>query len=704
MNGDSCAFIVDGNCNFHIILPAHPTPAQLTAAKLLQEKLEKVYGVHLDIDQIDTPAAQRCIFLGDHPEILSRFPEIDYRRLGDEGFWWLFTTDTIVIAGSKTRGTLYGVISFLETFVGIQFFDPDFTYYPPCENKTLSLPLLSKFELPAFKFRMVTYLNLLDPDFSYLLKVNMNPFAEDDTGGQVGKLSTAHMTHTFIQLVNPKKYFANHPEYFALIKGERVGGPMSQLCLTNPDVIRIATEQVLQWFAEDPTIMSMGVVQNDVDGYCECDACRALEAQYGGVHSAPIINLCNQIGVKLAQVYPDKFIHTIAYTYSLDPPKGMEIRPNVIVVPCDMYPDCCDNKAIGHHERTERYVAIAKEWCRIAPNVLIWHYCVDFVHFLLPFPNFRSLYESTKIYRDLGVKGILFQATTQPGVYGEFEEFRNWFLTKILWNPDLSYEELVTTFLTGYYGKAAPVVQSYLNELYQLAEDPRTCIHLYSGLEEMPTLTQSFLLSHMQSLERAKDLVKESPALGNHLDKILLSLDYAYLIFPVQYKSVLGKIAPIDLVIRKPIYERFLAAVKKFQIGVVSESLPAVTFTERQDMICQEHSLLALAEIAPAVMNILQDLIQLVSNHADSKSNVKINDFITATLRRGFHPLHLSHWLNEKNLVRWTPDADIWTRKLNPPRINSFLTPQLFSIQKSELPGAIELLLDGIPGQVEKID
>jgi hypothetical protein len=157
--------------------------------------------------------------------------------------------------------------------------------------------------------------------------------------------------------VDPKKYYQEHPEYFALVNGKRVSN-LGQLCLSNPDVIKIATENVLRWFKEDSRVHSMGVIQNDVNNYCECDACKALEQKYGNAHSAPIINLCNNIAQKLKDEYPDqpKYIHTIAYTYSLIPPKGLQVHDRVLVVVCDMYPDCADHKPIGQDPLTENYV------------------------------------------------------------------------------------------------------------------------------------------------------------------------------------------------------------------------------------------------------------------------------------------------------------------------------------------------------------
>jgi hypothetical protein len=54
----------------------------------------------------------------------------------------------------------------------------------------------------------------------------------------------------------PPELFNEHPEYFPLIYGKRTnsagGKQYVQRCLSNPDVLRIATDRVRQWSQEHP--------------------------------------------------------------------------------------------------------------------------------------------------------------------------------------------------------------------------------------------------------------------------------------------------------------------------------------------------------------------------------------------------------------------------------------------------------------------
>jgi hypothetical protein len=691
-------FVENGTTEYHVVLSTSASPSQQFAAAEFCKYFHQCTQNEIPLLIQDTDIPKKSLILGDHPLISTLLPDFDLNSLEEEGFAFKTIEEYIIIIGSKTRGTIYGVYSFLEEFFKIKFYSNDYIVVHPLENLTISS--LDNNEMPGFKYRIVTYLNLMDPDYAVTQKINLDPFLEEKHGGNFF-ISTAHMTHTFYQLVDPKIYYNTHPEYFALSNGVRIGN-VGQLCLSNSSVVDIAVDSVLSWFKEDPRIQSVGVVQNDCAGFCECDNCRAIEEETGS-HSGLLIDFCNKIANKVKEIYPDRFVHTIAYTYSLDPPINVEPAENLIVVLCDMYPTCADQKTIGDDPLTVPFLNALKGWLNITKHVMVWHYCVDFVHFLLPFPNFKSLYSDSQLYKKLGVEGLFFQASTQLGVYGEFEEFRNWFLDKILWNPSLDYISLASDFIHGYYGPAAEVIEAYFTVLQGLADLPDVHMHLYSGLEA-GYLSKDFIMEWQNKLLDALSLVQDNEELTNHVEKVLLSLDYAYLIFPVEYKAVMGKIFPIDLVDRKKIYSRFKQYVKKFNIGVHGESVPIRAFIECQDMICQENSVLALAELAPTIVSHLNNLLQKVEKRLDSEGNFHPNDFINSAVISGFHPLELNHWMNLKNIGGWTPDADIWSRKFNSMDVNELMNPQISLVSKKQLPKVVVEMLKDLPNQEEKID
>ena len=74
--------------------------------------------------------------------------------------------------------------------------------------------------------------------------------------------------------------------------------------------------------------------QNDGNNTnCTCPECKKLD-DAAGSPSGSLIYFMN----KLAKRFPDKEISTLAYLYTMNPPKNVKPEPNVVVMLCDI--DC----------------------------------------------------------------------------------------------------------------------------------------------------------------------------------------------------------------------------------------------------------------------------------------------------------------------------------------------------------------------------
>jgi hypothetical protein len=682
-----------------VVLATGHSPSQDYAASQLIEYVEKSTGLKLQKVESDDDIPSSCIILGDHPAIKQIAPEIDLDSLGDENFHILVKDSKIIIAGSKVRGTLYGIYEFLEELFGIRFFEPEATLVP--EHPTdMEIPEFEKIGKPAFGYRVITYLDGLDPEFSPKQRINLNPFAEPEMGGSY-KFAADKMTHTFNTIVSPDKYFNEHPEYFSLVNGERIQA-LGQLCLTNPNVIRIATDTVLRWFAEDPDLITIGIVQNDCMGYCECDNCMAINQ---GNPARSLLDFCITIAKAVAESYPSKFIHTIAYTYTEEPPLDYagKLPDNLIVVVCNMYP-YRSNRTIDGDPMNERYFKNLQGWLHVAKHVFVWHYFVDFTHYFLPYPIWKTVAADLKKYKALGVEGGLLQAGIGLGLYQEFQELKMYVFYKLLWNPDLELDELVREFVDHYYGAAAPLVQRYIDDLMPIEDQDDVSLHLYVGLEGNH-ITKEHVVKWQSLLEEGLEIVKDDAVLKARVSKVLLSLDYAYLFLPVEYDVFLGRIKPVDLIRRKIILARFIEITSKYKITSHGEQVPIAVFLDRQKFICQEHNVLALAELAPLVHAMMASMVDKVMEHVDGQNIFKENDFILSTLKRGFQPLELAGWMTSKRFAVYDPSVpDNWHRRFDVDIAKKLLNPPVPNVKRSKLPAMVLNLIKGLPGQRDTLD
>jgi len=134
-----------------------------------------------------------------------------------------------------------------------------------------------------------------------------------------------------------------------------------------------------------------------------------------------------------------------------------------------------------------------------------------FQHYLLPFPDVKVMQPNLKFFRTCGVKSVF-----NNGAYGywhaEFAELKSWLTAKWMWNPDADYETLVSRFMTGYYGKAAPLVRAYFDELESLPEKlpPTAKIGCYVGPGHK-VFPDGFFSRSVETWRRAEQLVANDP-------------------------------------------------------------------------------------------------------------------------------------------------------------------------------------------------
>jgi hypothetical protein len=175
--------------------------------------------------------------------------------------------------------------------------------------------------------------------------------------------------HSFSTFVNGKDWFDSHPEYFSLVIGKRVpaltGAGPGQLCLTNPDVLRLTVAKLREFIKADRAeVRSLAlqsrassnvqqgsalesqattppkvywITQNDIyRAHCECDNYQAIAARKGG-ESGPLVTFLNAVGKNIEKDYPDILVGTLAYNLTSTPPKHIRPRNNVLIGWCDVY-------------------------------------------------------------------------------------------------------------------------------------------------------------------------------------------------------------------------------------------------------------------------------------------------------------------------------------------------------------------------------
>ncbi|MDD2598229.1 MAG: DUF4838 domain-containing protein [Kiritimatiellae bacterium] len=494
--------------NYTIIRAADASPSQIYAAEEFQRFTAEMTGVMLPIATDEGPLPAQAVLLGATRHTAAALgTQVDIQGLGPDGFRIVVKPPHLLIIGGPQRGTLYGVYESLERFGGCRWYSSWHSFIP--QRDSFEMLLLDETQRPAFALREPFWFDMFDGDFAARNKSNGNAMRLSEKHGGKIRFGNGFFVHTFNTLCSPDKYFDTHPEYFSEIKGQRVK-EHTQLCLTNPDVLKIAIESLLAGIRKDPTAKLFSVSQNDWYNFCTCPACKAIDDREES-HAGTMIEFVNRVAAAVEQEYPDIWIETLAYQYTRKPPKTVRPRHNVVPRLCTIECDFSQSLDQSPFRENLKFVEEIQGWSAITDKLYIWDYTTNFRNYTSPFPNVRALQGNVRFFRDNHVVGLFEQGAYQ-GRHGDFAELKAWLLARWLWNPELAFEDLLTDFLNGYYGKAAPVVRSYFNEVHTFYPNPaQQPLRIFDNISSS-ALSDEFLEQAVALWQKAEDAVKDSPA------------------------------------------------------------------------------------------------------------------------------------------------------------------------------------------------
>ena len=557
--------IVDkATSNYVIVISETASPSEKHAADELKSFLKEISGADLSIVTDRGDLESHEIILGDNLHLNQLNVEIDFDALGDDGFTIRTEGNHLIIAGGRQRGSMYGVYTFLEDYLGCRWFHPNVSRIP--KHRRVEIGEINVTQTPIIASRDMHYFVGEDADWAARNKINGHHAhgLTDKHGGRIRFASP--MYHTFYRLMpggvhhGVQEYFKEHPEYYSEVEGKRVG-EFAQLCLTNPEVLRIAIETVKQWIREQPDRTIFTVSQNDYGGWCECENCRAVDVREES-HMGSLLQFVNQVAEAVEEEHPDKYISTLAYAYSRKPPKNVRPRRNVLVRLSDI--ECCFSHPLGtctfsrNPSAPVSVVDDIKKWSEISDQLFIWDYVINFQHWLAPHPNLYVLKPNMQFFVKYGVKEMFPQADPFNPM-GEFSELRAYLLAKLMWNPNFDVDKGVGEFLDAYYGSAARPILEYIDMLHKKAKDE--WIHMTISA---PMTSPLFSPDLMQ---RANALFDEAERLADD-EKVLLRVKVARL--SIQYVEIITM--PRDNPERQGLVDHFFEIADKAGISYLGEA------------------------------------------------------------------------------------------------------------------------------------
>ncbi len=392
--------------------------------------------------------------------------EAEFENNTDGSYYIRSEENALLINGVGNHGTINGVYAFLEKYCGCHWYEDEIIVIP--ENSELTVPAdLDVTYTPFFEYTETDTKSSRDAEFAV---------ANGQTGG-IYKSLTAEQggdvkylggsSHTLVnRYCKPSVYFEEHPEYFALVDGERRG---TQLCLTNEDVKTIVTNEVLALLEEkhdpDASMQIVSVTQADNGEYCECDNCKALD-EANGSQAGTMITFVNEIArrVSAAGDYDNVAFDTFAYQYTREAPTNVVPDDNVIVRLCSI--ECCFGHTLDDPDCKENvaFMEDLQEWSAICDRLYIWNYSLNCDESVNIHPNFGVLQRNIQIFYEHKVKGIY-----EQGVFyiaecdAEFAEMKTYLVAKLMQNPYLDFEAEMLGYMTAVYGPGGTYLKEFVD-------------------------------------------------------------------------------------------------------------------------------------------------------------------------------------------------------------------------------------------------
>ena len=489
----SCAAAAKPDHEKAIVLSANASESEVYAARLLQDSLSSLDGDEYPIINDDQLFEGFKFCIG----ATSAYDTSGITEKSADSYIIAPFSNGLAIFGSGSRGAVYGVCTFLEDFCGYRCYTADSGMVSTTGKMVLPE---EKIEYNTFfEYRNTDWRSGWTPIYSVVNKLNGDSYGAvaREQGGNISYLGSANHTLSTV-FCSSDKYYASHPDYFALQGGERVP---RQLCLTNEDVYKVVLEEVLSLLKDghDPNadlqIISLSQADNEV--YCECDACKALDSANGS-HAGTLITFVNRIARAVKEEgYDNVKIDTLAYMHTRKAPSAVVPEENVIVRLCTF--ECCFSHPMDDSNcpRNMELMKDLEEWSGICNNMYIWDYTTNFAFTLGIFPDFHVLQKNLQCFYEHGIKGVYEEGNYYIHLCDtEFGELRTYLIAKLLEDPYCDYEAKMSDFCSYYYGEGGEYIKTVVDEITAKTKDHVT---IYSSM------TDSFSISDEEA-EKIDDL------------------------------------------------------------------------------------------------------------------------------------------------------------------------------------------------------
>ncbi len=441
---------------------------------------------------------------------------------------------------ARDCGTLYGVYEFLES-LGVRWYRPE----PWGEH----VPSMAEIELemgtrvspkPSYRLRSTLgggqwyfreeSAEEIERAAIWAVRNRLNAacrISDPERDAALGGREAYAWGHIYSRMIPPAEFFDSHPEYFALIDGQR--RPVD-LCLGNPELQRLFADRLIARARDLPYMTSLSVEPDDCRGsQCECELCRAMDEPHnprvGGQGSNRVAAFANIMARMVAAEAPWVKLQWLAYSSHTAAPTNLErLEPNTIIMPAPInaWDDWRRPLLDESSPANRRFVQTLADWRALRPSCLMIYQYWEGYGWPGPLPITRTVADRLRSYRTLGVKGLYWEAVMSWGPQG-----LDYYMTaRLAWNPDLDVDRELQLYYRNYYGPAAEPMAAYHERWMDALAQAEYPVH--SGGRGMHLVCTPALIAELgEYMDQARALVAGQPLYERRLGGVWAGYEFA---------------------------------------------------------------------------------------------------------------------------------------------------------------------------------
>jgi hypothetical protein len=503
-----------------------PISEQRKAVRELVQYVKQMSGAELKVEGAKKGA------IGCYVGMASDFPwfKKNLDELGDEGFQISTEGKNILMLANKPLGVRHAVNSLLME-QGCRWFFPGQIWEEVPQKSTIEVKP-SK-QIPTYNLGRTVWYGYS----SYAQPLRDQ--AEWNYHNRMGSAAPVSIGHTGYG-IDPVKDFAAHPEWFALVKGQRKA---SKVCYSNPEVIQQMIKYAMNQAANGAP--SVSLTPADGLGYCECDKCfgtakggevKELKGSFFATRpdgvlvctvSETLFNAVNKVAKAVGEKYPNVMLGCYGYSAYSHPP-SFKLEPNVFVQTTTEYrrtPLSLEDQMDMWGKRAD-HVGIRGYWSVYQwdwDNPRVGKFIPEVVQKDLQFYNSHNAAAyNTEACNNWGARGLTYYVGSQ-----------------LLWNVNTDVKSVIKDFYEKAFGPAANVMQRYYARWYgpsvsvlntQSVNGDNSNVKI--GLDEFADYnpktsmaSKASLAASFKDLDEAAKLVANQPKYLQRIDQLRM---YAY--------------------------------------------------------------------------------------------------------------------------------------------------------------------------------